>query len=87
MIMMMLMNCRSGQYARTIEHVGIDHGVWTAMGIDCLSFVWTSWDARVVPCETNDADHGGFDFEEYRTVELCSEVAYEKTCELGMAQH
>ena len=47
---------RSGQHACAIVHVGVDHGIRSVVGTDCLSLLRTSWNASVFPSSTNDAN-------------------------------
>lgn len=56
---------RPRQHARQVVHVGVDHGLWTALGFDRLSLVWSSWNASVIPSPTDDENFVRFDLEEH----------------------
>lgn len=54
----------------------VDSGIWKLVGLGGVSFVWSSWDARFVPCKTDVEVVESVDIEECREVELCSEASY-----------
>jgi hypothetical protein len=64
----------------TLTCTAVDHHVWPALGLDRVPFVWTSWDARVVPCTADAAVVERLDLAEYRAAELCAAAAYEEAC-------
>jgi hypothetical protein len=70
--------CRSTKHGCPIVHVGLCHSIWSVVGLDRLSLVWTSRHASLVPCQADDAIVVRLNFQQYRASELCSTMTYKE---------